>query len=84
MKFEAKSDLTNPPSNGQALAQNVTVRLSLKVAHSSSVTGWLVELGFKVALHDVDDQRLSGELLYSTYIAYRLFTSGPNDRLQSI
>ena len=38
---------------------------------------------FKVALHDVDDQRLSEELLYSTYIAY-LFMSSPNDSLYTL
>ena len=39
------------------------IKNKFDIAHT-----WLVELGFKVALHDVDDQRLSGELLYSTYI----------------
>ena len=40
-------------------------------------------LMFKVALHDVDDRRLSEELLYSTYIAY-LFTSSPIDSLYTL
>ena len=55
----------------------------LPVPPDREVVGWLVGLGFKVALHDIDDQRLSEELLYSTYIVY-LFTSGPIDSLYTL
>ena len=40
-------------------------------------------LMFKVALRDIDDQRLSEELLYSMYIAY-LFMSSPNDSIHTL